>query len=89
MTEAAAGTAVTGASYSDYLTLYEQVKSFKPKEILECGTGITTVVLAQALLENARETAVILVALPPWKMIKSGMTSPKPGCPKPCRLSWI
>jgi predicted O-methyltransferase YrrM len=56
MTEAAAGTAVTGASYSDYLTLYEQVKSFKPKEILECGTGITTVVLAQALLENARET---------------------------------
>jgi predicted O-methyltransferase YrrM len=56
MTEAAAGTAVTGASYSDYLTLYEQVKAFKPKEILECGTGITTVVLAQALLENARET---------------------------------
>lgn len=55
MTEAAAGTAVTGASYSDYLTLYEQVKAFKPKEILECGTGITTVVLAQALLENARE----------------------------------
>lgn len=55
MTEAAAGTAVTGASYSDYLTLYEQVKTFKPKEILECGTGITTIVLAQALLENARE----------------------------------
>jgi hypothetical protein len=55
MTEAAAGTAVTGASYSDYLTLYEQVKAFKQKEILECGTGITTVVLAQALLENARE----------------------------------
>jgi len=56
MTEAAAGTAVTGASYSDYLTLYEQVKTFKPKEVLECGTGITTVVLAQALLENSRET---------------------------------
>ena len=55
MTEAAAGTAVTGASYSDYLTLYEQVRSRRPLEILECGTGITTVVLAYALIENARE----------------------------------
>jgi len=55
MTRAAAGTAVTGASYSDYLTLYEQVKSFKPREVVEFGTGITSVVLAQALIENARE----------------------------------
>ncbi len=55
MTEAAAGTAVTGASYSDYLTLYEQVRTRRPLEILECGTGITTVVLAYALMENARE----------------------------------
>ena len=28
---------------------------FKPKDVLECGTGITTVVLAQALIENAEE----------------------------------
>ena len=28
---------------------------FKPKDVLECGTGITTVVLAQALIENAKE----------------------------------
>lgn len=55
MTRAAAGTAVTGASFSDYLTLYEQVRAFRPREILECGTGISTVVLAYALLENARE----------------------------------
>ena len=55
MTRAAAGTAVTGASYSDYLTLYEQVKFFKPREVIEFGTGITSVVLAQALIENARE----------------------------------
>jgi hypothetical protein len=48
-----AGTAVTGASYSDYLTLYEQVRAFRPREILECGTGISTVVLAHALMENA------------------------------------
>ncbi|MEK9708324.1 MAG: hypothetical protein VW618_10965 [Alphaproteobacteria bacterium] len=55
MTRAAAGTAVTGASYSDYLTLYEQVRTRRPREILECGTGITTVVLAYALMENAAE----------------------------------
>ncbi|MEK9661252.1 MAG: hypothetical protein VW644_05890, partial [Alphaproteobacteria bacterium] len=55
MMQAAAGTAVTGASYSDYLTLYEQVRTFRPREILECGTGISTVVLAQALLDNAAE----------------------------------
>jgi predicted O-methyltransferase YrrM len=55
MMEASAGTAVTGASYSDYLTLYEQVRAFRPREILECGTGISTVVLAQALLDNAAE----------------------------------
>lgn len=55
MTRAAAGTAVTGASYSDYLTLYEQVRAYRPREILECGTGISTVVLACALIENAAE----------------------------------
>ncbi len=55
MMQAAAGTAVTGASYSDYLTLYEQVRAYRPREILECGTGISTVVLAQALLDNAAE----------------------------------
>jgi predicted O-methyltransferase YrrM len=55
MIEVAAGTAVTGASYSDYLTLYEQVRTHRPREILECGTGISTVVLAQALRENAAE----------------------------------
>ncbi len=55
MTQVAAGTAVTGASYSDYLTLYEQVRTHRPREILECGTGISTVVLAQALRDNAAE----------------------------------
>ncbi len=55
MTQVAAGTAVTGASYSDYLTLYEQVRTHRPREILECGTGISTVVLAQALRDNAGE----------------------------------
>jgi predicted O-methyltransferase YrrM len=52
---AADGNEVTGASYSDYLTLYEAVRRLKPAEILECGTGISTVVLAQALRQNERE----------------------------------
>ena len=55
MREASAGTAVTGASYSYYLTLYEQVRAIRPREILECGAGISTGVLAYALMENARE----------------------------------
>ena len=55
MTQAAAGTDVTGASYSDYLTLYQQVRFYKPCEILECGAGISTTVLAQALVENSEE----------------------------------
>jgi len=59
MTRAAAETTVTGASYSDYLTLYEQVRARRPREILECGTGITTVVLAYALLENAAEDGTV------------------------------
>jgi predicted O-methyltransferase YrrM len=53
----AAGNAVTGASYSDYLTLYEAMRRLKPVEILECGTGVSTAVLAQALRENEAEGA--------------------------------
>lgn len=57
MTEYARRSAVTGASYSDYLTLYQQVRRHRPREILECGTGISTLVLAHALLANARDGA--------------------------------
>lgn len=57
LTRAARGTAVTGASYSDYWTLYEQVRTHKPVEILEMGTGISTVAMAQALRENEAEGA--------------------------------
>jgi len=55
MTDYAQGSAVTGASFSDYLTLYEQMRARRPTEVLECGTGISTVVMAHALQENARE----------------------------------
>ena len=55
--EYAAKSDVTGASMSDYLTLYEQVRARKPREILEFGTGVSTIVLAHAALANAAEGA--------------------------------
>jgi predicted O-methyltransferase YrrM len=54
---AAAGNDVTGVSFADYLTLYRFVRAHRPREILECGTGLSTVVLAQALRENERDGA--------------------------------
>ena len=47
----------TGCSYSDYLILYNYIRDHKPKEILECGTGISTVVMAYAMLENEMDGA--------------------------------
>ena len=48
----------TGVSSSDYWALYSWVRKNKPKEVLECGTGVTTVVLAYALMENERDDGV-------------------------------
>ena len=42
----------TGVDYTDDLTLYNWIKKNKPQEILECGRGVTTSIMAQALLEN-------------------------------------
>lgn len=57
ITSYAGGSMVTGASLSDYLTLYERVRALRPREILECGTGVSTVVLAQALKDNEADGA--------------------------------
>lgn len=48
----------TGCNYLDYWELYNAVRRRKPREILECGTGVSTVVLAIALKENEEETGV-------------------------------
>lgn len=48
----------TGCSFSDFLILYTYVRQHKPKEILECGTGVSTIILAHALLENEKETGI-------------------------------
>lgn len=45
----------TGCQYSDYWEMYSYVRNKKPKEILECGTGVSTVVMAYALIENEKE----------------------------------
>ncbi|MEC5382419.1 class I SAM-dependent methyltransferase [Aurantimonas sp. C2-6-R+9] len=45
----------TGCGLIDYHTLYTHVRATAPVEILECGTGASTVVLAAALRENERE----------------------------------
>jgi len=47
-----------GLSISDYVVLYEYVKKHKPKHVLECGTGKSTLVIAQAMLENSIEDPV-------------------------------
>lgn len=50
----------TNIDYTDSLTLYEWIKRHKPKEVLEFGPGVSTLVIAQALHENGfgRVTAI-------------------------------
>ncbi len=45
----------TGCSYFDYWSLYRHIRKNKPVEVLECGTGVSTIVMAWALMENEKE----------------------------------
>jgi len=45
----------TGCNYLGYWELYKLVRKYKPREILECGTGVSTLVLAYAIAENRRD----------------------------------
>jgi hypothetical protein len=45
----------TGCGVSDYWQIYEMVRHLKPRHILECGCGVSTVVFCQAILANAQE----------------------------------
>ncbi len=42
----------TGVSEQDYMALYRIVRKENPKFVLECGTGKSTMVIAQAMLDN-------------------------------------
>lgn len=46
----------TGCGFIDYAALYREIRKTKPVEILECGTGVSTLVIAFALKENEAET---------------------------------
>lgn len=46
----------TGCGYIDYARLYESIRRTKPIEILECGTGVSTLIIAHALMENEKES---------------------------------
>ena len=45
----------TGCDYSDYYELYCIIKKLRPRYILECGSGISTCVIALALKEIYEE----------------------------------
>ena len=45
----------SGADLSDYVLLYETIKQKKPQFVLECGTGCSTFVIAQAMLDFCQE----------------------------------
>jgi predicted O-methyltransferase YrrM len=48
----------TGCQYTDYDVLYRYIRESKPREILECGTGVSTLVVAYALRENAARDGI-------------------------------
>lgn len=47
-----------GIKAHTYTFLHLMIRKRKPKYILECGTGKTTMIMAQAMLENMAETGV-------------------------------
>jgi hypothetical protein len=73
-----AQTQSTGCQFLDYEAIYSQVRQLKPREILECGTGTSTVVLAYALMKNAREDGVMgrvtsMEESPQWFEMAAGL----------------
>lgn len=52
-------TGSTGCSFGDYLVLYTYIREKKPVEVLECATGVSTIVMAYAMMENEKETGVV------------------------------
>lgn len=41
-----------GCEFANYHALYAYIRKNRPVEILECGTGISTIIMAYALMEN-------------------------------------
>jgi len=49
----------SGCDWTDYWALYSHVKQYHPREILECGTGVSTLVLAFAAYENSTKKNIL------------------------------
>lgn len=52
---ARAATNSTGADLSDYVMLHSYIRHAKPTHVLECGSGLTTWIIADALRQNWEE----------------------------------
>lgn len=50
----------------DFWTLYKHIRRYKPREILECGSGVSTFVLAYAVLENGHGRVTSVDELDWW-----------------------
>lgn len=55
ITSTAVKSSSTGCGYGDYWSLYDTLKRRKPTSVVECGAGISTVVIAYAMRENGRQ----------------------------------
>jgi len=56
--QADASSASTGAELYDYVTLHSYIRTKKPTYVLECGTGKTTWIIADALHKNFTDGGV-------------------------------
>jgi hypothetical protein len=59
-----------GCSYADYAYLFRRLREYRYREVLECGTGASTVVLAYAAMLNTRDGSpcriTSLDSIKPW-----------------------
>lgn len=47
-----------GISLSDYVVLYEMIRRGRQRFVLECGTGKSTMIIAQAMLDNREKDGI-------------------------------
>ena len=53
----------TGCEFSDYLTILNELKKYKPRNILECGSGVSTVVFAYYISKLEDPSSVNFVSM--------------------------
>jgi methyltransferase family protein len=73
LTRYAAESRSTGCQWTDYWTLYAAIRKYQPREVLECGTGVSTLVIAHALLENGAGRVTSMEESAEWFAMASGL----------------